>query len=205
MTWTRWIRARRTEISKPKAEQARRWGGAKCCPNKGRAWAIQSFPETVCILGFVSRAVLWAAEQQILPKLTEQPLVSAICPICRRLLSHTELAEGHVLVCLLLLCEVRCFKLLIKDDFDGGRKAAEFCTSKRHTCIFILAWFCCGGAATDCWERCTCNFAALCHGCMNSGHSFYVSNSFSFIRVVSYRDFQASVSEFGRTDFAVVR
>lgn len=40
---------------------------------------------------------------------------------------------------------------------------------------------------------------------MNSGHSFYVSHSFSFIRVVSYRDFQASVSEFGRTDFAVVR
>ena len=176
MTWTRGIRARKTEISKPKAEQAGRWGGAKCCPNKGRGWAIESFAEMVRILGFVSRAVPWAAEQQILPKLTEQPLVSAICPICRRLFSQTELAEGDTYLCACCFCVksrvLNCWSRMIW----GGK--AEFCASKRHTYIFLPAWFCCGGAATDCWEGCSCNFAALCQGCMNSGHSFYVSSSF---------------------------
>lgn len=52
----------------------------------------------------MSGAVTGAAEQQILPKLSDQPLVSAICLIFRSLLSQTELAEGHVHVCLLLLC-----------------------------------------------------------------------------------------------------
>lgn len=42
-------------------------------------------------------------------------------------------------MCLLLLCEVRCFKLLIKDDFEGVGKQLNFALAKgTHASSFLL-------------------------------------------------------------------